>query len=161
MSVAPIKSGDLFADVPARIDEEERAILAELPDARIERIVSTGQASPEGFWYDQDWTEWFAVLSGSAGVRIAGEEKPRILPPGAWLEIPPPRPPSRRLDRRRRADRLARDPWESLALIALATDWRAGLKAKAEKPPRLSCRFRFAASPLTDRSRPPAFPCRL
>jgi cupin 2 domain-containing protein len=89
MSVPPVKSGDLFADVPARIDEEERASLGELPGARIERIVSTGQASPEGFWYDQDWTEWFVVLSGSAGVRIEGEEMARILPPGAWLEIPP------------------------------------------------------------------------
>jgi cupin 2 domain-containing protein len=54
----PLKTGDLFADVPARLDVEETAVLAELPSARIERIVSTGQASPPGFWYDQDWTEW-------------------------------------------------------------------------------------------------------
>jgi len=85
----PIKSGDLFAGVPARIEEEETAVLAELSGARIERIVSTGQASPEGFWYDQDSTEWVVVLSGSAGLRIEGEAGPRILGPGAWLEIPP------------------------------------------------------------------------
>jgi cupin 2 domain-containing protein len=89
VSAPPVKSGDLFADVPALLDKEETAILAEFAGGRVERIVSTGQASPEGFWYDQDWTEWFVVLSGSAGVRIEGEEKPRILPPGAWLEIPP------------------------------------------------------------------------
>ncbi|MGC9957013.1 cupin domain-containing protein [Roseiarcus sp.] len=89
MSADPVKSGDLLADVPARLDKEETAVLAELPGARIERIVSTGQASPPGFWYDQDWTEWFVVLSGSAGVRIEGEEKPRILAPGGYLEIPP------------------------------------------------------------------------
>ena len=89
MSGDPIKSGDLFAGVPARIEEEETAVLAELSGARIERIVSTGQASPEGFWYDQDWTEWVVVLAGSAGLRIEGEAAARILGPGAWLEIPP------------------------------------------------------------------------
>jgi cupin 2 domain-containing protein len=89
MSAPLIKSGDLFANVPGRLEGEETAVLAALPGARVERIVSTGQASPEGFWYDQDWTEWLVVLSGSAGVRIEGEEKPRILAPGAWLEIPP------------------------------------------------------------------------
>jgi cupin 2 domain-containing protein len=85
----PPKSGDLFAEVPARLEEEEKAVLAELPGARIERIVSTGQASPEGFWYDQDWTEFVVVLSGSAGLRIEGEAAARILGPGAWLEIRP------------------------------------------------------------------------
>ena len=113
MSADPLKSGDLFADVPARLENEEMAVLAELPGARIERIVSTGQASPEGFWYDQDWTEWFVVLSGSAGVRIQGEEKPRILAPGGYLEIPPtsaiastgPTPTSRRSGWRCTGDR--------------------------------------------------------
>ena len=84
----PLKSGDLFADVPARLEEEKTTILAELPCARVERIVSTGQASPEGFWYDQDWTEWVVLLAGSAGVKIEGEDKPRILAPGGYLEIP-------------------------------------------------------------------------
>ena len=56
MNPIALKGGDLFADVPARVEEEETAVLAELPGARIERIVSTGQASREGFWCDQDWT---------------------------------------------------------------------------------------------------------
>jgi cupin 2 domain-containing protein len=89
VSADPLKSGHLFADVPARLEEEETTILAELPGARVERIVSTGQASPEGFWYDQGWTEWIVVLTGSAGVRIEGEAAARMLGPGAWLEIPP------------------------------------------------------------------------
>ena len=89
MSGVVPKSGSLFADVPARLEEEEIAVLAELPGARIERIVSTGQASPEGFWYDQDWTEFVVVASGSAGLRIEGEAAARILGPGDWLQIPP------------------------------------------------------------------------
>jgi cupin 2 domain-containing protein len=89
VSADRIKSGDLFAEVAVRLEREETEVLAELPGARVERIVSTGQASPEGFWYDQDWTEWVVVLTGSAGVRIEGEEAARILAPGAYLEIPP------------------------------------------------------------------------
>jgi cupin 2 domain-containing protein len=84
-----LRSGDLFANVAARLEEEETTMLAELPGLRIERIVSTGQASPEGFWYDQGSTEWVVVLTGSAGLRIEGEAAARTLGPGAWLEIPP------------------------------------------------------------------------
>lgn len=33
---------------------------------RIERIVSAGQISPPGFWYDQDRQEWVTLLQGKA-----------------------------------------------------------------------------------------------
>jgi len=32
----------------------------------VERIVSHGQATPEGEWYDQDKDEWVILLSGRA-----------------------------------------------------------------------------------------------
>jgi cupin 2 domain-containing protein len=83
-----LRSGNLFANVPAHLDKEETAILAEPSGARIERIVSTGQASPPGFWYDQDWTEWVILLAGSAGLLIEGEAAPTTLTPGDYLEIP-------------------------------------------------------------------------
>jgi cupin 2 domain-containing protein len=83
-----IKSGDLFADVPRSVAEEEISILAQTAGARIEKIVSTGQASPAGFWYDQDFDEWVFLLSGSAGLLIEGEDAPRELRPGAYVEIP-------------------------------------------------------------------------
>jgi cupin 2 domain-containing protein len=84
-----VLSGSLFAEVPALIDSEESTVLAELSGARIERIVSTGQASPPGFWYDQAWTEWVVVLTGSAGLLIEGEGAPRILALGDYVLIPP------------------------------------------------------------------------
>jgi cupin 2 domain-containing protein len=84
-----IKSGDLFADMPANSAEEEISVIALAPSAKIERIVSTGQASPPGFWYDQQATEWVFVLSGSAGLLIEGESEPRVLRPGGYVEIPP------------------------------------------------------------------------
>lgn len=83
------RAGNLFAGVPARLEKEETTVLAELPYARIVRIVSTGQASPRGFWYDQDRTEWVVLLTGSAALLIEGEAGPRILGPGDHVEIPP------------------------------------------------------------------------
>ena len=84
-----IRSGDLFAGLATSSSEEEISILADSPGAKIERIVSNGQASPPGFWYEQDWTEWVFLISGSAGLQIEGEDAPRNLRPGGYVEIPP------------------------------------------------------------------------
>ena len=54
--------------------------------ARIERIVSHGQASPPGFWYDQDDAEFVAVLAGTARLRFADGEMMELRP-GDWVEI--------------------------------------------------------------------------
>jgi cupin 2 domain-containing protein len=54
----------------------------------LERIVSTGQATPEGRWYDQERNEWVAVLSGSAGLLFEGEAGIRVLRPGDHVLIP-------------------------------------------------------------------------
>lgn len=81
-------AGRLFADLPADRASEHIAQIAGSQDVRIERIVSYGQASPEGFWYDQGWTEWVIVLSGSAGLLFEGEAEPRRLNPGDHVEIP-------------------------------------------------------------------------
>jgi hypothetical protein len=45
---------NLFAEIPADLPEELFQTLLSTPDFRIERIVSHGHASPEGFWYDQE-----------------------------------------------------------------------------------------------------------
>ncbi|MDX9745462.1 MAG: cupin domain-containing protein [Syntrophales bacterium] len=55
---------------------------------RVERICSRGQASPPGFWYDQDHAEWVLLLQGSAGLQFAGEEE-RLLVPGDYILIKP------------------------------------------------------------------------
>ncbi len=52
------------------------------------RIVSTGQATPEGEWLDQDDNEWVLVLSGSAVISFAGDADPKPLRPGDHLHIP-------------------------------------------------------------------------
>ncbi len=40
-------------------------------DILIERIISNGQASPPGFWYDQDRDEWAVLLQGRAEILFA------------------------------------------------------------------------------------------
>ncbi len=55
---------------------------------RIERIVSTGQASPPGFWYDQPLGEWVVVLSGAARLRLAEPDQLVELKAGDYLNIP-------------------------------------------------------------------------
>jgi hypothetical protein len=41
---------------------EQVATLLTRPGLRVEQIVSRGQASPPGFWYDQAEGEWVLVL---------------------------------------------------------------------------------------------------
>ena len=61
------------------------------PGLRIERIVSRGQASPSGFWYDQPEAEWVMVLAGAARLRFQDEAEARVLGPGDSLDIAPHR----------------------------------------------------------------------
>jgi cupin 2 domain-containing protein len=79
---------NLFADLFVAPSNERIDELLTTPNVRIERILSMGQASPPGFWYDQEQHEWVALLAGSAGVLFAGEAEPRVLRPGDFLNIP-------------------------------------------------------------------------
>lgn len=83
---------NLYAGLPAHPEAAERfdALLAR-PGLRIERIVSTGQASPPDFWYDQAEAEWVVLLQGAAGLRFVDEAAGRALRPGDWLYVAPHR----------------------------------------------------------------------
>ncbi len=71
-----------------QLPEEMVDVLARSEAIRIERIVSTGQTSPEGFWYDQEQSEFVVLLSGAARLRMEDEAEARTLRPGDWLVIP-------------------------------------------------------------------------
>ena len=81
------RSGNLLADLDPDPAAERFTELLARPGLRIERIVSLGQASPPGFWYDQPSGEWVVLLRGAAGLRFADEPGPRRLAPGDWLWI--------------------------------------------------------------------------
>lgn len=80
--------GNLF-DLPASLprDRESVGVLAASPAVRVERIVSTGQATAPGAWYDQEWDEWVALLQGEAALRFA-DGRTLALRRGDWLLIP-------------------------------------------------------------------------
>ena len=79
---------NLFKALPIDLSKEVGEILAQSNSVRIERIVSFGQSSPEGFWYDQDQAEWVIVLQGEAKLLLEGDEKPIHLTTGDHLTIP-------------------------------------------------------------------------
>ena len=79
--------GNLLHDLPdVRAGEVSDAIVA-ASTVQIERIVSLGQASPPGFWYDQKQAEWVLLLQGAARLRFADEAEDRTLGPGDHLHI--------------------------------------------------------------------------
>ena len=56
--------------MPENSAQEIFTELLSAKDVRIERIVSFGQVSPEGFWYDQPENEWVLLLEGSAQIQF-------------------------------------------------------------------------------------------
>lgn len=83
-----MKRGNILEDMPAKLSEEEIKTVASSPATRIERIVSTGQASPPGFWYDQDLDEWVVVLKGRARLEFESQEELIEMSAGDWISIP-------------------------------------------------------------------------
>lgn len=79
---------NVFAAVPAVLEEEFAETLASSAHAQVERIIGRGHASPPGFWYDQDWPEWVMVVSGRAVLRFEGETEDREMGPGDHVLIP-------------------------------------------------------------------------
>jgi cupin 2 domain-containing protein len=84
-----VKIGTLKRDLPAGpLPDEVVDLLVEREGLRIERIVSTGQTTPQGQWYDQETGEWVLVVAGAAGLRIEGEATDRELGEGDWIFLP-------------------------------------------------------------------------
>ncbi|MGD2064221.1 MAG: cupin domain-containing protein [Nitrospirota bacterium] len=79
---------NLLHDIPARQAQEWVEVLAHGDAMRIERIVSWGQHSPVGFWYDQEEHEWVALLRGAARLRFEDGDRVVTLAPGDSLTIP-------------------------------------------------------------------------
>lgn len=78
---------NLFENIPEHAPEELVTELLSAENVRIERIVSFGQASADGFWYDQPEHEWVILLEGTATIRF--EDGTVIdLMPGEFLNIP-------------------------------------------------------------------------
>ena len=66
---------------------EHVTVLAQSAGFTVERIISRGDITPEGSWYDQDHDEWVIVLQGSGTVED-DQGRVSVLGPGDALFIP-------------------------------------------------------------------------
>ncbi len=84
------RAGNLHSGWPSLTaqDAEWFDVLVQTPNARVERILSHGQATPEGAWFDQVEDEFVLLLKGAARLQIEGEPIPRELREGDWLMLP-------------------------------------------------------------------------
>ncbi len=79
---------NLFSHIPKQIDVEIfEALLNDAP-VRLERILSKGQSTPAGQWFDQDRNEWVLLLRGEAGLLFEGEPEITVMQPGDYVLIP-------------------------------------------------------------------------
>ena len=79
-------TANFFSAIPEELPEELTTVLRAGEGVRIERIVSKGHCSPDGFWYDQDQAEWVLVLQGAA--RLQFEDRVLEMRPGDFVNIP-------------------------------------------------------------------------
>lgn len=85
-----IKSGNLRVGLPSgALPSESFDTLLEQKNLRIERIVSTGQITPEGEWSDSEEAEFVLLVAGEAKIRIEGEGEERSLGQGDYIVLPP------------------------------------------------------------------------
>lgn len=70
------------------LSEEITEVILITESFRLERIVSTGQATPAGRWYDQETDEWVLLLTGEAGLRFENDFQAITMKPGDYLLIP-------------------------------------------------------------------------
>lgn len=85
------RSGDKIMNLfhlPENLPQAEwLEVLEKRTGVRIERIISAGQSSPPGFWYEQTEDEWVAVLQGNAALEWS-DGSLQELAPGDHLLIP-------------------------------------------------------------------------
>lgn len=83
-----LNPSNLFQELPNKLSSELVEILAQSESVRIEKIVSTGQRSPDTFWYDQEEHEWVIVLRGEARLELEGQTELLHLKPGDHVNLP-------------------------------------------------------------------------
>ncbi|HDS16574.1 MAG TPA: cupin domain-containing protein [Proteobacteria bacterium] len=81
------EQSSLLTNIPHYLPQEVFETICRGDNLRIERILSWGQASPEGFWFDQDDNEFVVLIQGRALLRIEGRKEPLRLEPGDYINL--------------------------------------------------------------------------
>ncbi len=79
---------NIFSDIPEQTPKEILETVIKSDQVKIERIISRGQATTEGDWYDQEKSEWVLVLKGNAGLLFEGGKEIIIMKTGDYINIP-------------------------------------------------------------------------
>ncbi len=79
---------NLFQKIPQKLFEELFDTIIETDTLKLERIVSSGQATPVDEWYNQDHDEWVMVVQGRAVLLFAEPERRIKMGPGDHILIP-------------------------------------------------------------------------
>jgi cupin 2 domain-containing protein len=83
-----MRQGNIFAKMPRVKGREVVQALAGSKKLRLERIVSTGQVTPEGVWLKDRRDEWVVVLKGKAVLRLWGSDRLMRMGAGDYVLIP-------------------------------------------------------------------------
>jgi cupin 2 domain-containing protein len=81
-----INPGNIFQQISDSGKKEVFIPLLERAGFRLEQIVSNGQASEPGFWYDQEKDEWVLLVRGEAVLEF--EQERATMKAGDYLLIP-------------------------------------------------------------------------
>ena len=79
---------NLFSEASGSSEEEIFETLLDTDHFVLERIVSSGQATPPGEWYDQNTHEWVLVLKGRGGLLLEGGGEVLVMSAGDYIQIP-------------------------------------------------------------------------
>ena len=82
-----MKPGNIFSEIPDLVKDEIFETLLKTDHLELERIISSGQATSPGQWYDQPTDEWVILLKGSAGLLFEGQKEMLVLHPGDYVHI--------------------------------------------------------------------------
>ena len=65
---------NIFFNLPEKqLDAEIFETLLQNSNVRLERIITTGQTTPDDQWYDQEQDEWVILLKGQAALLLENE----------------------------------------------------------------------------------------
>lgn len=79
---------NLFANLPDNVTDETIEQILKADDVVLERIVSNGQSTRAGQWYDQSMHEWVLLIKGAAAILFEHESAETVLRPGDYIFIP-------------------------------------------------------------------------
>lgn len=77
---------NIFENILTNADNERIEVIANNENIVIERIISYGNITPDGYWYNQDKNEWVLLLCGEAKLEFR-DKKTIDLKAGDYIMI--------------------------------------------------------------------------